>query len=380
MTAQENINAPAGSLTGILNEREKMKRIFYRRMIPLLCLLLTLTACRDSAVQTVPAPVPQEESDEEAENMKTIYLAGGCFWGVQKYLDQFDGVIRTEVGYANGPERAPSYEDVCRSSGHAETVRVDYDPDVLPLTELLNYYFMIIDPLSVNRQGNDRGIQYRTGIYYTDEDQLPEIESVYRQQEEKAGTELAVELEPLSNFFSAEEYHQKYLDKNPGGYCHIPREMFELQKETDESGETEQELRARIGDLAYEVTQNEATEYPFSGKYDEFFEKGIYVDIVSGEALFTSLDKYNSGCGWPAFTNPISEDAVTEKVDTSHGMIRTEVRSREANSHLGHVFTDGPAESGGLRYCINSASLRFIPYEEMEEEGYGEYMSLFQGH
>ena len=162
--------------------------------------------------------------------MQTIYLAGGCFWGVQKDFDQFDGVLATEVGYANGPEEAPSYRDVCNSSGHAETVRIEYDPEVISLTDLLGYYFMVIDPLSVNKQGNDRGIQYRTGIYYTDENQLPEIKAVYKEQEEKAGAELAVEMEPLKNFYTAEEYHQKYLDKNPGGYCHIPRKMFSVKK------------------------------------------------------------------------------------------------------------------------------------------------------
>ena len=162
--------------------------------------------------------------------MQTIYLAGGCCWGVQKYFDQFDGVLATEVGYANGPEEAPSYRDVCNSSGHAETVKIEYDPEVISLKELLDYYFMVIDPLSINRQGNDRGIQYRTGIYYTDESQLPEIKTVYREQEEKAGAKLAVEMEPLKNFYTAEEYHQKYLDKNPGGYCHIPRKMFSVQK------------------------------------------------------------------------------------------------------------------------------------------------------
>lgn len=160
--------------------------------------------------------------------MKTIYLAGGCFWGVQKYFDQFDGVQATEVGYANGPDATPSYRDVCNSSGHAETVKIQYDPDQISLTELLGYYFMVIDPLSINKQGNDRGIQYRTGIYYTEDSQLPEIQKVYKEQEEKAGAKLAVELEPLHNFYSAEEYHQKYLDKNPGGYCHIPQKMFHL--------------------------------------------------------------------------------------------------------------------------------------------------------
>ena len=160
--------------------------------------------------------------------MKTIYLAGGCFWGMQKFLDQFDGVVRTEVGYANGPDKAPSYQEVCGNSGHAETVRVDYEESVLSLTELLSFYFMVIDPLSVNRQGHDSGIQYRTGLYYTDESCLPEILAVYRAEEEKAGAKLAVELEPLKNFFSAEEYHQKYLEKNPGGYCHIPNSWFTL--------------------------------------------------------------------------------------------------------------------------------------------------------
>ena len=161
---------------------------------------------------------------------KTIYLAGGCFWGMQKFFDQFDGVIRTEVGYANGPDNAPTYQQVCSDSGHAETVRIDYDASRISLEELLNYYFMVIDPLSVNRQGGDRGIQYRTGIYYVEGDQLPQIEKVYRREEEKAGAGLAVELKPLENFFSAEEYHQKYLDKNPGGYCHIGESFFHLEE------------------------------------------------------------------------------------------------------------------------------------------------------
>ena len=163
-------------------------------------------------------------------SIRTIYLAGGCFWGLQKFLDQFDGVVETEVGYANGPDRAPSYQEVCADSGHAETVRVAYDEDRLALETLLDYYFLVIDPLSVNRQGGDRGIQYRTGVFYTDEEQLPVIRAVFAREREKAGAELAVLAEPLRNFFSAEEYHQKYLDKNPGGYCHIPRSFFSLGK------------------------------------------------------------------------------------------------------------------------------------------------------
>ena len=303
----------------------------------------------------------------------TIYLAGGCFWGLQKYFDQFPGVRATEVGYANGPDKAPTYREVCDSSGHAETVKIEYDPKELSLRELLDKYFLVIDPLSVNKQGNDSGIQYRNGIYYADQSQLPEIQAVYDEQEAKYGTKLAVELAPIQNFYSAEEYHQKYLDKNPDVYCHIPQKMFHLAEE--ESKET---LRKKIGDLSYEVTQNAATERPFTGEYDDFFEKGIYVDIVSGEPLFSSLDKFDSGCGWPAFSKPIEGKELKETTDRSHGMVRTEVRSAEANSHLGHVFPDGPRETGGLRYCINSASLRFIPYDKLEEEGYGEYKKLFE--
>ena len=157
-----------------------------------------------------------------------IYLAGGCFWGTQKFFDQFPGVLETEVGYANGPDEKPSYEDVCRSVGHAETVRVVYDEAKLSLEKLLDDYFLVIDPLSVNRQGHDSGIQYRTGVYYTEASQLPAIRAVFAREEAKVGAPLAVAVEPLRNFFSAEEYHQKYLDKNPGGYCHIPAEYFSL--------------------------------------------------------------------------------------------------------------------------------------------------------
>ncbi|MCR4672461.1 MAG: peptide-methionine (S)-S-oxide reductase MsrA [Lachnospiraceae bacterium] len=160
--------------------------------------------------------------------MKTIYLAGGCFWGMQKFIDQFEGVIFTEAGYANGPGDEVSYQEVCASSGHAETVRIAYDESRITLTELLEYYFMVIDPTSVNRQGNDTGVQYRTGIYYTEPEQLGEIREVYAAQEKKAGEKLEVEVLPLSNFCSAEEYHQKYLDKNPGGYCHIPKKFFSI--------------------------------------------------------------------------------------------------------------------------------------------------------
>ena len=160
--------------------------------------------------------------------MRTIYLAGGCFWGLQKFFDQFEGVLSTQVGYANGPDVAPTYEDVCHDSGHAETVRIDYDEAKLSLSGLLDLYFLVVDPLSVNKQGGDEGIQYRTGVYYTAADQLPALRAAFAAEEQKAGAPLAVELLPLKNFFPAEEYHQKYLDKHPDGYCHIPQRMMHL--------------------------------------------------------------------------------------------------------------------------------------------------------
>ena len=179
--------------------------------------------------------------------MKEIYLAGGCFWGLQKFFDQFEGVFSTEVGYANGPEytnqHAPSYEEVCRNSGHAETVKVTYDESLLSLPELLHYFFMVIDPVSVNRQGNDRGIQYRTGIYFTEMAQLREIRPVYDAEQDKAGQPLAVELQPIKNFYSAEEYHQKYLEKNPDGYCHIPDKYYHMEKTYDDRGTYKDVLR-----------------------------------------------------------------------------------------------------------------------------------------
>ena len=163
--------------------------------------------------------------------MRTIYLAGGCFWGLQKFFDQFEGVISTRVGYANGPDAAPTYQDVCRNSGHAETVKIDYEEGKLSLGALMDLYFLVVDPLSVNKQGEDEGIQYRTGVYYTDDDQLPALRAAFDAEARKVGAPLVVELLPLKNFFPAEEYHQKYLDKNPGGYCHIPQRMLHLNEE-----------------------------------------------------------------------------------------------------------------------------------------------------
>ncbi len=316
-----------------------------------------------------------------------IYFAGGCFWGTEYFFQQVRGVSGTEVGYANGNTKNPTYEEVVRhNTGFAETVKVTYDPRQVDLNLLLDLYFKAIDPTSLNRQGNDIGTQYRTGIYYTHEDQLPWIQAAVKTVSGYYDKPVVVEVLPLKNFYTAEEYHQDYLVKNPNGYCHISPALFEFARKANEAkkqAETtayekpdDATLRKVLSREQYAVTQQNATEKPFENEYWNEFREGIYVDVTTGEPLFVSTDKFESGCGWPSFSKPIDEALIDEKSDNSFGMRRTEVRSKAGDAHLGHVFNDGPKDRGGLRYCINSASLRFIPKEEMEQEGYGRYLAL----
>ena len=304
--------------------------------------------------------------------MAEIYLAGGCFWGLEEYFSRISGVLQTSVGYANGQVETTNYQ-LIKETDHAETVQVIYDEKAVSLREILLYYFRVIDPLSVNQQGNDRGRQYRTGIYYLDEEDLPTIHALIQEQERMLGRKIAVEVEKLRHYILAEDYHQDYLKKNPGGYCHI--DVRDAEKPLIDAANYEKPsqevLREQLSEESYRVTQEAATEAPFSNAYDQTFEEGIYVDITTGEPLFFAKDKFASGCGWPSFSRPISKELIHYYQDLSHGMERIEVRSRSGNAHLGHVFTDGPQELGGLRYCINSASLRFIAKDEMEEAGYG---------
>ena len=317
---------------------------------------------------------------------KEIYLAGGCFWGVERYFSLVAGVVETTAGYANGKGDAPTYQQVCQGDrGFAETVRVVYDPRKAPLAFLLRLYFAAIDPTLINRQGNDRGIQYRTGIYYTDpSDRLPAqraLEGLAARYDQP----LAVELLPLDNFYPAEDYHQQYLVKNPGGYCHLGPDRFRLAREARPTPEerwplpSPRELASRLTPQQYAVTQEKATEPPFRNPYWDEDRPGIYVDVTTGRPLFLSAHKFASGCGWPSFTRPLDPALLDQRTDRSHGMVRTEVLARDSGAHLGHVFADGPREAGGLRYCINSASLRFIPQEEMEGAGYGDFLPLLTG-
>lgn len=309
---------------------------------------------------------------------KEIYLAGGCFWGLEKFFSLISGVVETQVGYANGKTDNPTYIQVStENTGHVETVKVTYDSLKADLSFLLSMYYKVIDPISINRQGMDVGEQYRTGIYYTEPEDLQIIEASINQLQKDYQEKIAVEVRPLKSFWPAEEYHQDYLNKNPYGYCHIGPKHFELAKAARPNKyrrKSKEELKNELTDMQYRVTQENATEPPFKNEYFDKFRPGIYVDITTGEPLFASAEKYESNCGWPSFSKPIDNASIKELADTSRGMVRTEVRSKFGDAHLGHVFNDGPVESGGLRYCINSASLKFIPETDMEAMGYGEYL------
>ena len=323
-----------------------MKRIF----LGTLALALLISGCR--AAPSIKAETNGTEAQMQREKMdfsdekNTIYLAGGCFWGLEMLMQSIPGVIDAESGYANGTGKSDAKYSIITGgrTGFRETVKVTYDPDEVSLDALLLAYFYVIDPTVANRQGNDVGSQYQTGVYYTNDEAKKTVERIAAIERGRS-KRFEVEIGPLVNYYPAEEYHQNYLEKNPMGYCHIPRDEIELFSR----------LRIDPGDYAKPAA-----------------------DIVTGEPLFSSTDKFESGCGWPAFSKPIEGPSVVELEDNSHGMRRTEVRSRAGDSHLGHVFTGDPESPNGVRYCINSASLRFVPLARLEEEGYGYLSYLFE--
>ena len=359
-----------------------MKNFFKQLYIcPLIVMALFLTGC-GAKINTAYAQGTEEQKVSEKDSLKEIWLAGGCFWGVEAYMEKIYGVVDVTSGYANGKTKNPTYEDVVyHNTGHVETVHVRYDSQKVDLSVLLQYFFKVIDPTAQNRQGNDIGTQYRSGIYYTDKNDLATIKAEVNKVQKRYTKLVVTEVLPLTEFYIAEEYHQDYLKKNPNGYCHIDflklKESVQIKVDpalyTKPDDET---LKKTLTKAQYEVTQLNNTEYAFSNEFWDTYKQGIYVDVVTGEPLFSSKTKYDSACGWPSFTSPIDPDVVVYKEDTSYGMTRIEVRSRVGNSHLGHVFKDGPKDKGGLRYCINSASLRFIPLKKMEEEGYGKFIVL----
>jgi len=373
--------------------RQTKRRPFTQFILLLLVAVLGLTSCAVSpqngtpsisGEETEPRKLEVEIMDFSNETENVIYLAGGCFWGLEQLMQSIPGVIDVQSGYANGTgEEDANYSAVCAGeTGFRETVRVEFDPEQVSLDALLLAYFYVIDPTVQNRQGNDIGTQYQTGVYYTNENAKQTVEQI-AELERSRSDKFYVEIGPLMNYYPAEEYHQNYLEKNPYGYCHIPWEEMELFSSLridpgDYQKPAVELIRDKLTDQQYYVTQESGTEYAFQNEFWDHFAKGIYVDIVTGEPLFSSTDKYESSCGWPAFTKPIEAPSIVEIEDNSHGMQRTEVRSRAGNSHLGHVFENDPESPNGVRYCINSASLRFIPYDEMKAEGYGYLLDLFE--
>lgn len=326
-------------------------------------------------VNSVTMNTDKEEKMNKNAATKEIYLAGGCFWGMEEYFSRLDGVEDVTVGYANGTTEKTGYE-LLKVTKHAETIHITYDASTVNLRTILLHYFRVIDPTSVNKQGNDVGEQYRTGIYYKNDEDLATIREIIEEKEAELNQKVAVEVKPIEHYILAEKYHQDYLKKNPNGYCHIdvnrakdPVIDAKLYKKP-----SKEELKAKLSKEEYAVTQEDNTEPAFSNRYWDSFKEGIYVDVATGEPLFSSKDKFKSGCGWPSFTKPISSDVITAHEDSSFNMKRIEVRSRVGNSHLGHVFDDGPKDKGGLRFCINSLAIKFIPKDKMAEEGYGDLL------
>lgn len=316
------------------------------------------------------------------EKWKLATFAGGCFWCMVSPFDEQPGIKKVTSGYTGGRTENPTYEEVCSdTTGHYEAVQIQFDPTVFSYEKLLELFWQQIDPTDAGGQFNDRGLSYRTAIFYHDEEQK-ELAEASKEKLEASGRfqkPIVTEILPAVPFYEAEEKHQHYYKKNPfhynlykegSGRAKFIRKNWKTQK-------TDEQLRQELTPLQYEVTRHNATEPPFQNEYWNHTEEGIYVDVISGEPLFSSTDKYDAGCGWPSFTKPLRRTELEEKLDTSHGMRRIEVRAKTSDSHLGHVFDDGPGPDRA-RYCMNSAALRFVPKSRLEEEGYGEFKSLFE--
>lgn len=326
-------------------------------------------------------------------NEKTAVFANGCFWCVEHDLEEVKGVNSVVSGYSGGKGENPSYENYS-GLGHREVVLVSYDSSVVSYSDLVEHILKHGDPTDSEGSFVDRGIQYSPAIYFENDIEKKEAEEVIRKIKDLKvfDKEINIPVIERSKFWPAEEYHQDYAKKNAIKYNYYRsrsgRDDFleKVWKGHDTSNITKSyknfikpskdELKKILSPIQFDVTQNDGTEQPFNNEYDKNFEKGIYVDIVSGEPLYLSKDKYDSGTGWPSFVKPISDDLVLLKEDNTLFSKRVEVRSRIADSHLGHVFDDGPKDRGGKRYCMNSVSLRFVPMKDMEKQGYGEFIKL----
>ena len=364
-----------------------MKNLFIYILLPLV--LLSCGGSSDADQKKV-----NNTALINSSNLKVATFAGGCFWCVESDFEKVPGVVRVLSGYSGGTGENPTYETY-HSMGYVEAVQITFDPSVVSYGQLVDYLWKHIDPTDAGGQFVDRGPYYRSEIFYHDEEQKKTAEKSKADlvKSKRFDKPVVTQIVMFKNFTIAEDYHQDYYKKNPIRYKYYRngsgRDRF-LEKTWGPDRDTikpladqpykkpeDAMLKKTLTPLQYEVTQKERTEPPFNNEYWDNKKEGIYVDIVSGEPLFSSKDKYDSGTGWPSFTKPLEPENIVEKTDKHLFMTRTEVRSKHGNSHLGHVFPDGP-EPTGLRYCMNSASFRFIPKEDLEKEGFGRYLKLFK--
>jgi len=396
-----------------MNQQNKQSKGLVNKMILALAALAVLwgSACaphlprkQNEESKMIQKPTPQGMKGPiapvQTENIRQAIFAGGCFWCLEAVFQQVSGVMSATSGYTGGDVPNPTYEEVCTgTTGHFEAVLIRYDPAKVSYRDLLEVYWKHIDPTDPGGQFYDRGTQYYTAIFYLDDHQK-ELAEESRRTLDKSGIfdrPIVTLILPAKTFYPAEDYHQDYYKKNA-----VPFEVYYSASGKESflgkiwqghknfnffpksskpwmnfRKPSPEKLKPILTPLQYAVTQEKATEPPFQNDYWNNHRPGIYVDVVSGEPLFSSTDKFDSGTGWPSFTRPLEPGNIVENRDRSLGIVRLEVRSRYADSHLGHVFRDGPPPTH-IRYCINSAALRFIPVEDLEKEGYGDYLKLFK--